>query len=458
MPGQHARLSPSGSHRWLNCAGSIVLESAFPNESNEWSDSGTAMHTIASVCLSSPDTRHQYATHFISSVVEVNDDSEPLREVIFTPEYAETVNDYLDTIRALTVGCELHVEQRVEFSEYVGVPDQFGTMDAQWLVPLEDPTTHELCICDLKTGFRFVSIVGNTQLMLYALGCLARYDLTHDIRSIRLMIYQPQHGGMREHVITIEELLAFAQVAKAAAQKVEEATITFEDWKHEHARRDWPLTVNQAEWEKRYLNPDPNEDDCAFCRAMSTCPAKRAKFERIAGVGFDVIAEGDYVWDMQTETMEKLSTAMKAVGELEDLCKAIRAEVERRLLLGMPVADFGLELGREGARNWRDPAAAALYLHKTMRLPIEKVYDMKLISPTTAETLAGYKQGKKVAKPKTVPIISERQWKGMQANIVRSKPVPSVKPASLITIPYSPAALDDSSFDAIDEDPAADLI
>jgi hypothetical protein len=454
MPGQHARLSPSGSHRWLSCAGSIVLESQFPNESNEWSDSGTAMHTIASVCLTSPEDRHRVdATYFIGSKVSINDESEPLREVLFTQEMAETVNGYIDTIRALTVGCELHVEQRVEFSEYVGVPDQFGTMDAQWLVPLEDPTTHELCICDLKTGFRFVPIEGNTQLMLYALGCLSRYNLTHDIRSIRLMIYQPQHGGMREHVITIEELLAFAAVAKEAARAVEDAT------------REFPLvqsTLGQSglalDWEQVYLNPDPNEDDCAFCRAMSTCPAKRAKFERIAGVGFDVIAEGDYVWDMQTETTEKLSTAMKAVGELEDLCKAIRAEVERRLLLGMPVTDFGLELGREGARNWRDPAAAALYLHKTMRLPIEKVYDMKLISPTTAETLAGYKQGKKVAKPKTVPIISERQWKGMQANIVRSKPVPSVKPASQITIPYSPAALDDSSFDAIDEDPAADLI
>jgi len=456
MPGQHARLSPSGSHRWLSCAGSIVLESQFPNESNEWSDSGTAMHTIASVCLTSPEDRHRVdATYFIGSKVSINDESEPLREVLFTQEMAETVNGYIDTIRALTVGCELHVEQRVEFSEYVGVPDQFGTMDAQWLDPFANGT-HELCICDLKTGFRFVPIEGNTQLMLYALGCLARYDLTHDIRSIRLMIYQPQHGGMREHVITIEELLAFAAVAKAAAQAVEGATA---EWQvMQKFPEDATGRLSQSEWERIYLNPDPNEDDCAFCRAMSTCPAKRAKFERIAGVGFDVIAEGDYVWDMQTETTEKLSTAMKAVGELEDLCKAIRAEVERRLLLGMPVTDFGLELGREGARNWRDPAAAALYLHKTMRLPIEKVYDMKLISPTTAETLAGYKQGKKVAKPKTVPIISERQWKGMQANIVRSKPVPSVKPASQIKIPYSPTGPDDSSFEAIDKNPAADLI
>src|SRR5665213_1876984 len=187
MPGQHARLSPSGSHRWLKCAGSIVLESAFPNESNQYSDDGTAMHALASAHL----IEGGYATGDIGNETIVSDDSEPLRTVLFTQEHAETVNDYIDTIHALTVGRELHVEQRVEFSEYVGVPDQFGTMDAQWLNPLEDPTTFELCICDLKTGFRFVPIEGNTQLMLYALGCLSRYELSHDIRSIRLMIYQP---------------------------------------------------------------------------------------------------------------------------------------------------------------------------------------------------------------------------------------------------------------------------
>src|SRR5665213_361668 len=449
MPGQHARLSPSGSHRWLKCAGSIVLESAFPNESNQYSDDGTAMHALASIHL----VEGGYATAAVGQQVKVSDvDVEPVRTVLFTQEHAETVNDYIDTIRALTVGRELHVEQRVEFSEYVGVPDQFGTMDAQWLNPLEDPTTHELCICDLKTGFRFVPIEGNTQLMLYALGCLFRYDLSHDIRSIRLMIYQPQHGGMREHVITIEELMAFAAVAKKAAQFVEEAT-------EEHAI-DLSVGAGMDSWNATYLNPDPNEDDCAFCRAMSTCPAKRAKFERIAGLSFEEIVEAPVIISAPMTQLpdDKLSLAMKCAGEFEDWIKAVRAEVERRLLLGMSVEGFGLELGREGARNWRDPAAAETYLRKTMRLPIEKAFHMKLISPTDAEKLAGYKQGKKIAKPKTPPVISDRQWKGMQANIVRARPVPSVKPVSQITTPYSPTGPDADAFDVIDEDPAADLI
>jgi hypothetical protein len=470
MPGQHARLSPSGSHRWLTCAGSIVLESAFPNNSNEWSDSGTAMHALAGIHL----VEGGYATAAVGQQVKVSDvDVEPVRTVLFTQEHAETVNDYIDTIRALTKGLGLHVEQRVDFTEYVlpgrgeeriaarlagkselwidtNLPLQFGTMDAQWLNPLEDPTTFELCICDLKTGFRFVPIEGNTQLMLYALGCLSRYELSHDIRSIRLMIYQPQHGGMRESVITIEELMAFAAVAKIAAQKVEAATAS-------RVGEYQAGGAKAAYWEKAFLNPDPNEDDCAFCRAMSTCPAKRAKFERVVGAAFDVIEVAGPV-DATTMDEPRLSEAMRVTGELEDWIKAVRAETERRLLLGIPVEGFGLELGREGARNWKDEEAAKTYLRKTMRLPIEKAFHLKLISPTDAEKLAGYKQGKKVAKPKEPPVISERQWKGMQANIKRAPPVPSVKAVSQITKPYTPIGPDDSSFEAIDENPAADLI
>ena len=38
----------------------------------------------------------------------------------------------------------------------------------------------------------------------------------------------------------------------------------------------------------------------------------------------------------------------------EDYFTAVRAEVERRLLLGMQVPGFGLELGRKGARKFTD--------------------------------------------------------------------------------------------------------
>ena len=457
MPGQHARLSPSGSHRWLKCAGSITLESQFPDKSNEFSDSGTAMHWVASSCLTAKMSNGEpfYATAFIGQPITVNDfeHGEPHRHVVFTQEHAEIVQGYVDTVRALAAGHELHVEQRVEFSEFVGVPDQFGTADAIIL-----RTDGEMCVIDLKTGFRFVPVEHNTQLMLYALGAYRMFELSHAPTSVRLMIYQPQHGGMREWVVSLSDLMAFAAVAHAAAQKVEEAALTFGDWEQPRATRNWPLMKMQDEWERTYLHPDPNEDDCSFCRAMSTCPAKRAKLERVVGASFDVIAEESIVangavLDLHDVPQDQLSRAMKCAGEFEDWIKAVRAEVERRLLLGIPVEGFGLELGREGARAWTDEETVTKYMRESMRLPVEKAFDMKLISPTTAEKLAGFKQGKKIAKPKTAPIIGAKQWAKLQPLIKRSPPSPSVKPADKIQIPYNPTGPSADAFDAVDEQP-----
>lgn len=40
----HAFLSPSSSHRWLNCTPSAVLESKFENKSTKASEEGTVAH------------------------------------------------------------------------------------------------------------------------------------------------------------------------------------------------------------------------------------------------------------------------------------------------------------------------------------------------------------------------------------------------------------------------------
>lgn len=47
----HARLSPSGSKKWFACPGSLTLESFVPNESNEYSDDGTACHAVLEAAL-----------------------------------------------------------------------------------------------------------------------------------------------------------------------------------------------------------------------------------------------------------------------------------------------------------------------------------------------------------------------------------------------------------------------
>lgn len=432
---EHARLSPSGSKRWMACPGSITLEAAFPNLPNTYSDDGTACHTVASDCLMFGGNPRGS----IGDLIVVSDPGEPERRVPFTEEMAEITQGYVDTIRKRAKGHELHVEQRVEFSYYVDVPDQFGTADAIILKFDE----RELEVCDLKTGYVFVEVEDNPQLLIYALAALYKFDSKNiAFDNVRLVIYQPtrdDRSPIREWVITVEELLAFAKTLRSGAQRVELASKTY------------PIVLAQggpevATWEKTFLHPNPNDTDCQFCRAMSTCPAYRNRLEADIGANFEVVEAAAGIPAPTTLADDKLALAMRVAPMLEDFAKAVRAEVERRMLLGQEIDGFGLELGREGPRKWKDPKAAEAYLRKTARIKIEQAYDLKLISPTTAEKLA------KATKLNPEPVLSPRQWKKMQDMIERSPAVPSVKPKAQIKTPYLIAAPDDSAFGVVDEE------
>ena len=158
----HARLSPSSSKRWFTCPGSVPLEAAIPDRPNQFSSNGTAMHDVAARCLIFGGA----ASDYIGQAIPVKDDE----SVDFTDEMAELVQDYVDTVRAMAVGKTLMVENRVDFSWAIDVPDSFGTAD----VIIWDEANGELIVMDLKTGHTPVNVERNSQLMLYALGALKK--------------------------------------------------------------------------------------------------------------------------------------------------------------------------------------------------------------------------------------------------------------------------------------------
>lgn len=256
------------------------------------------------------------------------------------------------------------------------------------------------------------------------------------IKQIRLMIYQPKvyQNGPREWTCSLEDLEKFATLARSKAASVRVA-------EESHGK------IDQTEWERTFLHPNPNEQDCAFCRAMATCPAAARQVQKVVGEDFGVVVEQEGLFPVDAETKPvDLSVQMKATGFIEDWCKSVRAEVERRLLLDQEVPGFGLELGRQGPRKWKDREEIEELLRKKMRLSTEDVYNLKLKSPTQLEEMT------KVPKGSTEkPLIGPRQWTSLKALVVRSDPKPSVKPANAITKPYKPTKPDASDFTAVND-------
>jgi len=130
-----------------------------------------------------------------------------------------------------------------------------------------------------------------------------------------------------------------------------------------------------------------------------------------------------------------LAHCMSAVDLIEGWCKGIRARTERELLAGQTIDGWKLVQGRKGARKWSSETEAEAQLRK-MKLKVEDIYNLKVISPTTAE---------KLAKAGT---IGPRQWPALKGLITQSEGGLSVAPASDPRPAASPVASADE-FEAI---------
>lgn len=446
---QHAKLSPSGSKKWLSCSGSIALEQHVPSKTSAAADDGTCCHIVAALCL----TEHRPASHWIGKDFKVNGPIEEERLLEFTEERAEKTQQYVDEVRFLAIGQEMWVEQRVKFSQYIDVPDQFGTMDFATIMS-HKPNEFTLDVRDAKFGYMPVGVEDNSQLKIYALGMLAKLDMVYNITSVRLGIHQPQlRKGAITWDTTPKELYRWAEeVLKPAAHRTIEA---------ERALAACTDSEDFADWCARYLNQQPTESSCEFCKAQGVCPSTQAKMEEVLGKEFSVVAETPVseIKSWVPVPGPKLDAAMAACDQMEDFIRAVRATMEAHLLNGGHSDLFGLELGRKGMRKWKDPEKAEKILREQFRVPMEHAYNMKLISPTQVEDRLAPKappKRKKKGQPAPEPqpsIIGPRQWAALQEEISRSDPKPSVKPKSKIGIPYDPRAQlpQDSDFSAVEE-------
>lgn len=373
----------------MKCAGSLAMEAGMPDTSSAFAEEGTLAHELAAQCL---ENKRDSITYVGSTLCYP--DHGTLKSVVITGDMAEHVQTYVDAIRqyAAAPGAEMLVEQRLEFSQYVDVPDQFGTSDVVILVG------DEIQIHDLKYG-RGVKVEAdnNAQMMLYALGALGEFSLTADFTRVRMVIHQPRLNHLSEWDCSVDDLLAFAAIAKERAF---------------HA-----IAVLDEVPGAVVHHLTPGEDQCRFCKAKGSCPKLRDQVLSTVADDFVDVAEpiAPQIEHRITADFDNgiLGNLMGSLDLIESWCKAVRAKAEAELFAGHEVPGYKLVEGRLGARAWSD-AEEAEKLLKSFRLKEAEMYDFKLISPTTAE--------------KVLKEASPKRWTKAQALISRADGKPSVAP------------------------------
>lgn len=365
----HALNPPSGAEGWFNCP-----HWASEGGSNAAADAGTARHEWTATILLGGEVADDQESkdapgHFY-------DDSAKADVVVAVKNVQDRIEGF--KLRG-AVSVEMFIEQKLSIEHITGEVGAKGTSDVVLLITWQDGSM-QTDVIDHKFGYRQVDAKGNKQGRMYLGAAVEHFGLVGDITKASFAVNQPQAWPtIHDEEMGIAELEAFVVEAGAAAAKRKDPD--------QHA------AVAGPHCEK------------AYCAKRATCPALRS----LVMDQFEVVPE--------TADSDTLAESLTKADLIEGWCKAVRAEVERRLLAGTPVSGYKLVQGKRGNRAWADKTEAESLLKK-LRLKVEEMYDLDLVSPTTAEKL--HKAG----------TIGPRQWNKVVELIVQSEGKPSVAPES----------------------------
>ena len=373
MPDKHAKLSASGSSRWINCPPSVRLEEQFEDKTSIYAEEGTLAHELAELKLRlelKEITKRTYTLRFNKATKD-------------NPLYSKDMDDYVDVYKEICMEKYLNsketttdsiaaVEQRLDFSNYV--PDGFGTGD---FIVIADGT---LEICDLKYGKGVpVSAENNSQMRLYALGAINKFSFLYDIEKVRMTIIQPRLSNISSDEIRVNELLKWAEeVVKPSAELAIKGEGEFKTGGH-----------------------------CKFCKARSVCRARADENLELAKFEFkksDTLSN-----DEISEILEKVDSLVKWASDVKEyaLDKALE---------GQEFKGYKLVEGRS-QRKWKDEKAVAKILIDRGFLD-NIIWTKKLTTISNIERAIGKKEterlfkdliDKPIGKPTLVPISDKRE-------------------------------------------------
>ena len=329
----HAVLSASGSHRWLNCTPSARLELEFENTGSEAAREGTAAHALCEHKLKR--ALHMRSRHPVSDY-----DSDEMEEC--TDAYVDFVMEQYEAAKQVCEDPVILIEQRLDFSCYV--PDGFGTGDC--LIISDD----RLRIIDFKYGMGvLVEAEDNPQMKLYALGALAVYDALYDIREVSMTIFQPRRENVSTWTVSVEDLKAWAENELKPRAKMAY------DGEGEYLPGEW----------------------CTFCRAAVRCRARAEEKLKLAQTEFRM---PPLLTDAEIEDI------LAVLPDLTKWANEIAAyALDAALNHGKEWNGFKVVEGRS-VRKYRDEAAVA---EAAKEAGYKDIYRQSLIPLTEMQRLMG---------------------------------------------------------------------
>lgn len=335
---KHSLLSASASHRWLNCPPSARLCEEYEDKPSEYAKEGTDCHELCAYKV------EKALGHRVKAPTEnltyYNSEMDDCAE-----GYCAFVMEQVAEARKRCADPLVLVEQRLDYSRYVGIAGSFGTGDC---VIVSDGLLH---IIDYKHGLGvLVSAEKNSQLSCYALGAIDLFDGIYDIEEVSLTIYQPRRENVSTYTMSKDELLTWADTVLSPTAKL--AYDGNGDFKA--------------------------GDHCLFCKAKATC-RKRAEYNlELARYDFEAppTLEDDEVASILTKVDELVSWA----GDIKDYAL-------QKALSGTKFTGFKVVEGRSN-RKYTDEDAVAKAVEDAGYEPYEK----KLLGITAMSQALGKKK------------------------------------------------------------------
>ena len=352
--GQHAFLSASSAHRWLECPPSAKACEGQEDRASPYAKQGTDCHELCAYLVEKSLGR------------DAADPTESLeyydREMQDCAEsYCAYVMEQVEAAKKCCPDPQVMVEQRLDFSRWV--ENGFGTGDC---VIVADEV---LQVIDYKHGVGvLVSAERNPQMMCYALGALELFDGLYDIREIRMTIFQPRRENVSTYSMTKEELLTWAdEVLEPTAELAYEGKGEFKAGEH-----------------------------CQFCRVKAVC-RKRAEYNL-------ELARYDFEMPATLEDTE-IAAILPRIDSLTSWAADLKEYALQQALSGTHYEGFKVVEGRS-VRKYSDEAAAASAAEKAGYDPYEK----KLLGITAMTALMGRKKfeevlGSYITKPQGKPAL-----------------------------------------------------